>query len=45
MVYEARQVIDGGRPKMVSYGVTDEMAWEVGLACGGTLEVFVEPVE
>ncbi len=44
-VYEARQVIDGGRPKVVSYGVTDEMAWEVGLACGGTLEVFVEPVE
>ena len=32
-----------GMPKLVRFGVSDEMAWSVGLACGGTVEVFVEP--
>jgi xanthine/CO dehydrogenase XdhC/CoxF family maturation factor len=42
---EAQEVIRTGEPKLLRYGITDEMAWEVGLACGGTIEVFVEPVE
>ncbi len=41
---EAQDVLATGRPKLLRYGITDEMAWDVGLACGGTIEVFVEPV-
>jgi xanthine dehydrogenase accessory factor len=41
---EIEQAISRGSPKLVTYGVTDERAWEVGLACGGTIKVFVEPV-
>jgi xanthine/CO dehydrogenase XdhC/CoxF family maturation factor len=42
---EAQDVLKTGKPKLLRYGITDEMAWDVGLACGGTIEVFVEPVE
>lgn len=42
---EAQDVLKTGVPKLLRYGITDEMAWDVGLACGGTIEVFVEPVE
>ncbi len=41
---EAQAVLKSGIPKRLRYGITDEMAWDVGLACGGTIEVFVEPV-
>ena len=41
---EAQEVLATGQPKLLRYGITDEMAWDVGLACGGTIEVFVEPV-
>ncbi|HET9148343.1 MAG TPA: XdhC family protein, partial [Acetobacteraceae bacterium] len=33
-----------GRPRLLDFGVTDERAWEVGLACGGKVKVFVEPL-
>ncbi len=42
---EAEGVLAGGGPKLVSYGVSDETAWSVGLSCGGTIEVFIEPLE
>jgi xanthine/CO dehydrogenase XdhC/CoxF family maturation factor len=42
---EAQDVLKTGVPKLLRYGITDEMAWDVGLACGGTIEVFVEAVE
>ncbi|MEA2723008.1 MAG: xanthine dehydrogenase accessory factor [Gemmatimonadales bacterium] len=40
---EIEAAIARGSPKLVSFGVTNERAWEVGLACGGTIKVFVEP--
>jgi xanthine/CO dehydrogenase XdhC/CoxF family maturation factor len=42
---EAMQVMKSGQPKLLKFGVADEEAWEVGLACGGTVEVFVERLD
>lgn len=39
------QVLRSGRPQLLRFGVADDTAWEVGLACGGTIEVFVEPYD
>ncbi|MBA3444573.1 MAG: XdhC family protein [Gemmatimonadales bacterium] len=40
---EIEAAIERGTPKLVTFGVSNERAWEVGLACGGTIKVFVEP--
>lgn len=40
----AMQVLETGVPQLVSYGISDEMGWEVGLSCGGQIDVFVEPL-
>ena len=45
VIEEARALLDRGGTKLLSFGVTNEQAWEVGLACGGQVEVFVESVE
>jgi xanthine/CO dehydrogenase XdhC/CoxF family maturation factor len=45
VVQEALQVIRSGAPRVLEFGVTNEMAWEVGLACGGRVRIFVERVE
>jgi xanthine/CO dehydrogenase XdhC/CoxF family maturation factor len=41
----AGQVMATGTPRLLEFGVSDEQAWQVGLACGGRVQVFVEPVE
>lgn len=38
----ALRSIEDGRPQVLAFGVTDARAWEVGLACGGRVTVFVE---
>ncbi len=43
---EAMEVIRSGEPKLLHYGVpAEETPWEVGLSCGGTLDVFVETMD
>jgi xanthine/CO dehydrogenase XdhC/CoxF family maturation factor len=42
---ECIEALKTGRRQLVRYGISDEQAWGVGLACGGTIEVFVEPLD
>lgn len=44
VVTEALDVISSGAPRLMEFGVADETAWKVGLACGGRIAVYVEPV-
>jgi len=39
----AQEVLEAGAPRLVSYGISDEMGISVGLACGGSIEVLIEP--
>lgn len=42
VVLAAHDVLEGGPPRLLTYGITDEMAFGVGLPCGGEIDVFVE---
>ncbi|HJU36521.1 MAG TPA: XdhC family protein [Gaiellaceae bacterium] len=42
VVLAAQEVLAGGRPRLLTYGITDDMALGVGLPCGGEIDVFVE---
>jgi xanthine dehydrogenase accessory factor len=45
-VFEAGvEVLKSNRPQLLHFGVADETAWEVGLACGGSIDIFVKPLE
>lgn len=45
VVHEALSVIADGKPRQLDFGITNEMAWEVGLACGGKLQIYLERIE
>jgi xanthine/CO dehydrogenase XdhC/CoxF family maturation factor len=45
VVETARRGIKTGQPCLLHFGVADETAWAVGLACGGKVEVFVERLD
>jgi xanthine dehydrogenase accessory factor len=39
----AMQVLDSGQPSLVTYGISDELGFQVGLSCGGSIDVLIEP--
>lgn len=45
VIAEAKEAIGDGRPRTLEFGVSNEQAWEVGLACGGRIRILVEKVD
>jgi xanthine dehydrogenase accessory factor len=45
LVETAKKVIGSGEPALVTFGISDDEAFGVGLSCGGTIHVFVERVD
>src|SRR5262245_50627914 len=45
VIAEAAEVLSTAEPKTLQFGVEDNIAWKVGLACGGTIRIFVESLE
>lgn len=45
VVAEAREVMAEGGPRVLAFGVSNDQAWEVGLACGGRIEILVERLD
>lgn len=45
VIEEAQAAMRDGKVRNLEFGVSDEEAWNVGLACGGRIEIFVEPVQ
>ena len=45
VIEEMLAALDSGQGKLLSFGVSDDTAWEVGLTCGGSIKVFVEPLD
>lgn len=45
VIKEAFEIMDGGEARLMEFGVSDEQAWDVGLACGGNVQVWVERME
>lgn len=45
VVTEALDAIADGKPRLLDFGVSDAQAWEVGLACGGKIQIYVERLD
>ena len=45
VIKEALDAIGTGHPRLLDFGVTNEQAWDVGLACGGKVQVYVERLD
>jgi xanthine/CO dehydrogenase XdhC/CoxF family maturation factor len=45
VVEQAGAAMKDGKPRLLEFGVSDEDAWAVGLACGGSVQVYVERLE
>jgi xanthine/CO dehydrogenase XdhC/CoxF family maturation factor len=44
VIAQAGDVIETGKPRVLEFGVADETAWRVGLACGGRIKIYVEAI-
>jgi xanthine dehydrogenase accessory factor len=45
VVEVAEEILSGGEPRLLHFGIADEEAWDVGLPCGGEISVWVERYE
>ena len=45
VIAQGIEAIRSGAPQVLDFGVSNEQAWEVGLTCGGKVQVYVEPIE
>jgi xanthine/CO dehydrogenase XdhC/CoxF family maturation factor len=45
VITEAMEAIADGKPRKLTFGVSNDQAWQVGLACGGQIEIYVERVD
>lgn len=42
---EAMEVLETRQPRLIHYGISDDMAWNVGLSCGGEVDIFIERLD